>query len=288
MASDPSMGGASAGAGCGVPGYAAVCSAAGRWVARPECLADIRGGAADALLAGGRSPAATPGRGRAGVIEIRLGGVAAIGKSALHGGLLGPVLRGIHVGPGRALAQITLAGELDRRGVRTPEVMAVGWRRVIGPLVRQAIVTRAVSGGRNLLEVARTGERGRRKRALAAAAAEVRKLHGAGFEHADLNLMNLVLEAGPDERVHIVDLDRGRFRERFGPAARLRGLARLARSHDKWLEPDRRLTPREEIYFLRRYCGPDRALVRRLLPGLRRSRARRRLLRRLGRLFTAS
>jgi hypothetical protein len=266
----------------GVPGYAAAVSPAGRWVARLDCVGDLERGAADGLLLGRGSPGRPAGRGRGVLVELRLGEVAAVGKRALRGGLLGPLLGDLHLGAGRAVAQVALAVELDRRGVPTPEVLAVGWRRRLGPLVRQAIVTRAIPRGLDLLEAARLlGSGTGRTRLLEAAAGLVRALHDAGFVHADLNLANLVMERGPaGERLHVVDLDRGRFVARLGTPARLRSLARLQRSHDKWVAPGDRLSPREEVRFVRRYCGADRDLLRRLLGGLRRARACRRLVRR--------
>lgn len=265
-----------------LPGYLPAVSGGGRWVARPECAADLARGAADRLLAGGRTGRAAAGRGRGGLVEFRLGGIPAIGKPARHGGLFGSLLDGLYLGPDRALIQIAIAGELCRRGVDTPEPLAVGWRRVLGPLVLQAIVTRAIPEGRNLLEVARDGDPRIRREALAAGAEVVRAMHDAGFDHADLNLMNLVFETRPaGARVQVVDLDRGRFLDRLGPGSRRRALGRLLRSHDKWVEPGRRLTPREEIRFLRRYCRTDRGLLRSLVSGLRRARARQRVWRRV-------
>jgi hypothetical protein len=105
-------------------------------------------------------------------------------------------------------------------------------------------------------------------------------MHDAGFFHADLNLTNLVLEGGPaGGRAYVVDLDRGRFRRPLGTARRFRNLARLLRSSEKWLGRGVRLAPREELAFLRRYCGSDGALLRLLLGRLRRYRAALRLRR---------
>jgi tRNA A-37 threonylcarbamoyl transferase component Bud32 len=216
------------------------------------------------------------------MVVMRLGNETVVAKPALHGGLLAPLLDGLYLGARRARVQIGLAEALRRRGIETPVVLAIGWRRAFGPLVRLALVTRAIPGARNLLEAVPALEPRERRRVLAAAADAVRALHDTGFAHPDLNLANLVLGTWPGgDRVHVVDLDRGRFAGRSDAAFRLRSLARLLRSHDKWVEPVQRLSAREEIRFLRRYCGPDRALLRRLLRGLRRARRRQRVLRAL-------
>jgi tRNA A-37 threonylcarbamoyl transferase component Bud32 len=173
------------------------------------------------------------------------------------------------------LAQVRAARRLHRAGVATPEILAAGWRRIAGPLQRHALVVRAIPGAINLYEAARRTPDGLAKRSILREAARlVRRMHDAGFLHGDLNLTNLVLEpteGGP--LVQVVDLDRGRFRTRLGPAARARNLARLLRSYEKWLARQAPpLSGREEIYFLRCYAGGERGMVRRLVNDLSRHR----------------
>ena len=257
-------------------GYVEVRSPRGRWLARRECAQAIERGEADFLFEPGAGPPPRAGSGRAAVVRFTLAARAAIGKRPVHGGLLGPLLGGLYAGMGRLVDQLRCAETLRTAGVETPEVLAVGSMRVFGPLHAHAIVTRELRGAQNLLEAAAGAPAARVRRRLLVECADVlRRMHDAGFLHADLNVANLVLEQGDGMRVlNVVDLDRGRFRARLSPRERLGSLARLLRSYEKWLAPRLRLSAREEILFLHRYAGPDRAWLRRLARSLSRSRSR--------------
>jgi len=182
----------------------------------------------------------------------------------MHGGLIGPLLGGLYLGAGRALAQVEIARRLAEAGITTPEILAVGWRRSFGFLRKLAIVARAIPAAENLYEAARRGASGPRRRAILDATADlVRAMHEVGFLHADLNVTNLVLgEDREGMRLHVIDLDRGRFVPVVSGKDRVAGLARLRRSYEKWVASSWPLTPREEIRFLRRYCRSEKSLVR--------------------------
>jgi len=257
------------------PGYERVTSPAGRWVVRPECGEAVRAGQADSLLTGEALRAGRPGAGRGRPIVLDLAGQRLVGKRALHGGLLGGILGDRYLGCRRLVHQLRLAEGLRHAGVPTPEVMLIGWRRILGPLCAQTILTRAIPEAQNLYEAARDDAPWRRRRVILEKSADlVRAMHDAGFRHADLNVTNLVIGRGPDGfRVHVVDLDGGRFLKRLGRGVRLANLGRLLRSYEKWIEGSFRLSAREEILFLRRYSGDDATLFRYLLVGLRRRRA---------------
>jgi len=205
-----------------------------------------------------------------------LAGRSAVGKRALHGGLLGPLFGRLYFGKRRALDQLRAAVRLERAGVSTPAVLAVGSARAFGPLCTQAIVTRKLEGAQNLYELAGGAPPRRRRRDLLLLCADLlRRLHDAGFLHADLNVSNLVLESdSAGEILHVVDLDRGRFRRIVSPEERLGNLARLLRSYEKWVAWRLRLSRREEIYFLRCYGGRNHELVRFLAKRLDRYRSR--------------
>lgn len=271
------------------PGYRQIRSPAGTWVGLTACAAALARGEADLLLA--PRGAVTAGGGRGGIAFLRLDEIEAAGKAPRHGGLLGPLLGRLYLGSGRVLRQVDLAAELRRRGVPTPEVVAVGWRRVAGPLAVHAVLTRAVPGAVTLLDAAHRGRGAPRRSMLAACARFVRSLHDAGFVHADLNLTNILIEPrAAGDRLHLIDLDGGRFAaagppDGLGEPSRLRSLGRLLRSCDRWMDADARLTPREEIAFLRFYAGGDRRRVRLYLGRLRRARAWHRARRRIAGLL---
>lgn len=257
-------------------GYAEVRSPAACWIARHECVEEIQRGEADRLLLGRVERRRGAGGGRGVLLRMRLGGAEAIGKRAQHGGLIGPMFRGLYAGTLRIRAQLVAADRLERAGVTTPPVLAVGWRRVLGPLHAHAIITGAVRDAQNLYEVARANAPWRRRRvALEKSADLIRTMHDVGFLHADLNVTNILFGHGANgDRVQIVDLDGGTFHDQIGSRGRFRNLARLLRSYEKWIAGRFRLSVREELIFLRRYCRNDRVLVRRLQRALQSHRSR--------------
>lgn len=272
------------------PDYLEVRSPAGAWIARRECAAAVERGEADFILSGRGERHAAAGSGRGPLARFTLAGLPAVGKRALHGGLLGPVLGGLYLGRRRSLDQVRAAARLARAGVPTPEILAVGSRRVAGLFCVRAIVAREIAGARNLHELAEDRPPPARRRDILEKTADLlRNMHDAGFLHADLNLANLVLERGPgEERVCVVDLERGRFVGTITAAGRIRALARLLRSYEKWVADRLRLGPREEIRFLRRYARGDRALLRELVRRLARYRVRLGVRRLSWRLFSSA
>lgn len=258
------------------PDSVAVRTRTGDWIARGACASAIARGEADFILSGPgtRQPAA--GKGRGPVARFALGGIPSVGKRALHGGLLGPLLGGLYMGSRRVLDQLRASVRLAQAGVPTPEILAVGSRRVAGFFRAQAIVAREIAGARNLHELAGESLSGARRREIVDRAAGVlRDMHDAGFDHADLNLANLVWGRGrAGETLFVVDLDRGRFRKVMSVDRRIRSLARLVRSCEKWMPDSRRPTRREEVRFLLGYTRSDRGLLRAIATPLGRYRSR--------------
>lgn len=258
------------------PDSVAVRSAVGEWIARGACAPAIARGEADFILSGPGTRQAAAGSGRGPVARFALAGIPAVGKRALHGGLLGPLLGGLYVGSRRALDQLGASVRLAQAGVPTPEILAVGSRRMAGIFRAQAIVAREIAGARNLHELAGENLSGaRRREILDRAAGVLRDMHDAGFEHADLNLANLVWGRGrAGETLFVVDLERGRFRDAMSVDRRIRSLARLVRSCEKWVPESHRPSRREEVRFLLGYARGDHALVRALAAPLGRYRSR--------------
>jgi tRNA A-37 threonylcarbamoyl transferase component Bud32 len=207
---------------------------------------------------------------------LSIGGRRAIGKRALHGGLFGPVLRGLFLGHSRIESVVGASLRLRAAGVPTPEVIAAGWRPMAGPFCSLALLTEAIPGAASLheclLDPATTPAR--RHTLLRAAGETVARMHAAGFLHADLNLANLVVESGAGgPRIHVVDLDGGRFVRGMTDRAALGNLRRLLRSWMKHVEARVRGGGRDLAAFLHGYTR-DRAARRRLARALDRQRSR--------------
>lgn len=197
---------------------------------------DLRPALGDWLLA--RELVAPPGSqplagGRGGAFRIGLpGGGSAVVRPCRRGGLVARAVRETYLGVvARPWRELLVSEEARRRGVPTPEILAV---RVEGRFrYRAAVVTAEIGGARTLLDVLRGGDGPERRAAAAAAGTAVARMHRVGLVHADLNAGNILIHPGPGTAMAatVIDLDRARFgREPVAPRRRRAMLARLARS----------------------------------------------------------
>lgn len=246
------------------------------WMVRPGDAGDLERSGAPRLLEGDGVRASGQGRGRGVMTRMMVGGREAIGKRALHGGLLGPLLGAVYIGHGRIDAVAGAALRLRSAGVPTPDVIAAGWRPMTGPFCALALLTELVPGATSLHEWLRASSPtpGRRRLLLRAAGETVRGMHRAGFRHADLNLANLLVEGGAGwPRVQVIDLDGGRFTTGAPDRAATGNLRRLLRSWEKLIEPHLKGGLRDLVAFLRGYAA-DPEERRRLAGALLRYRSR--------------
>ncbi len=176
-----------------------------------------------------------------------------------HGGLLGPLFGVLFVGEGRMLRELRTAQHATDSGVPTAPPVALRIERVLGPLVRAHLVTELIPGARNLLELCRDPDirrsgAARRAHLIRAVADAVAALHDAGIVHADLNLKNiLVQDPTGDPRAFIIDFDRARVAPAVSLRQRMRNLARLGRSVDKWAASRTAVRPLDRLRLVRLY-----------------------------------
>ncbi len=234
--------------------------------------------------------AGTGSRGRAEAIKLAARNGApsewAVLRHYWRGGLLGPILRDLHLSWRRPFGEVALYERARRAGVPTLEPLgAIARRAGPLPLYRLDLVTRLVEGARNLadLYVNDALDRAspmRRRAHLEAAGRSVRALHDAGILHADLNLGNLLAVEAPasgvapaaaaskrlgQPSVLVIDLDRSTMKDLGAPAsaARLENLYRLYRSGEKTnASIERRAITKADVRrFGRGYFGDDRASI---------------------------
>lgn len=123
----------------------------------------------------------------------------------------------------RSFAEFELLARMLRQGLPVPAPVAAGCQRQ-GLWYRADLITRRIAAD----TLATRLHRGRIDMALAGAlGTTIARFHGAGVQHADLNVENILVDAG--NRVWLLDFDRGRIRR---PARRWQqaSLARLQRS----------------------------------------------------------
>ncbi len=137
--------------------------------------------------------------------------------------------------PLRSRRVFALAAELRERGLATPEPLAVFWSR--NPAASEAVLVTRYVEGVGPWEFLRAS--GAPSRLIAALAAGLARLHGAGFRHRDLKASNLLLcerpatpTSGQEAGLEVVwtDLEGLRARGETSRNARIRDLARLGMS----------------------------------------------------------
>ena len=184
----------------------------------------------DARILVGRAPAYA--------VPLPAPGPRVVVRHSRHGGVLAPLTGDRFLPPTRAPAELDAALRLARAGVPTPELVAYAVYRA-GPLFRRAdVATREVEGARDLpAALAETPDAAERRRLLAVTARLLRQLGAAGARHPDLNVKNVLLDAGGRTAL-VIDVDRVTFHAPHHPRVAAANLARLAhslRASREWL-----------------------------------------------------
>lgn len=226
-----------------VTGEASFCNESEGWVrleigdltvlCRPEFAAPLssvylnHSWAYDALM---MDPLATRLRGRKPVVAGLLAGSPVVVKRLHHGGFFAALTRDAFLTCARVRAHIENARYLNERGIRTPGIAFVAWRRVHG-FVRCEVASYMVPGAidADRYFFAPGGLPIDWKEHTTSIGRLVARMHRVGFLHPDLNLMNFLIAQSGD--TYILDLDK--TRPHHGPisaGARSANLARLERS----------------------------------------------------------
>ena len=222
------------------PGYAEFLFGDARVVALDALSTEIREAMSDGTLYdyGRNHPRARKllGRGIAYAVPLPESGTPVVIRHSRHGGMLASITGDRFLGATRAPAELATALRLRDSGVHTPELVAYATYPAGVVLNRADVVTREITGGRDLAFILIGSPSPAIKRAALEATAElVAKLCAAGARHPDLNLKN-VLIARHEERLtaFVLDVDRVTFGSRNRAAITEANLRRLERSARKW------------------------------------------------------
>jgi 3-deoxy-D-manno-octulosonic acid kinase len=170
----------------------------------------------------------TSGEGRGTAWFFRFGQAEFVLRHYRRGGLLAPLTGDRYLWTGlrrsRPWREWHLLQELREEAIAAPRPAAVRLHRS-GPIYRADLITVRIPGSRTFTAAIRDGRLDEAD--WAAVGAAIRRCHDAGFEHADLNAANILVDE--DRQVWLIDWDRGRRHPRTGRWAP-GNLARLRRS----------------------------------------------------------
>lgn len=186
-------------------------------------------------------------------------------KHYRHGGFFRKLTGDILLGNSRPLKELTILELALPKGIPVPEVVALRVEKLFGPFYRGDIAYKEIPDSSNLLEYLEKlserpmGERISRKRAVIdSLALTIKKMHNSGIYHGDLNIKNVLIRNVEDEnKVYLVDFDCSRIKENLTTGDRIRNLARLNRSCEKWKAP---ITNTDRLRFFLTYFRGDELL----------------------------
>lgn len=227
-------------------------------VARADVAADLRASLVNADGTRGtlyeyaaRQPEARALSGRGTVYSILLPRtrMRVVVRHNRHGGLFASLTGDRFLAPTRAPHELETSLALAELALPTPEVLAYALYPPGGILQRADVVTREISGGRDLAQVlVQAGAD--RPSALQATANLVVALSRAGVRHHDLNAKNVLVA---EDRAYVLDVDRVTLGE--PPQRALAGnVGRLARSLRKWRDRFQARLSEQEITALAAAC----------------------------------
>jgi 3-deoxy-D-manno-octulosonic acid kinase len=207
-------------------------------------------------------------------------------KTYRRGGMLRFLVRDLYWGDRRPLNELRVGAAALHAGIPSAAVLAAVAFRVAGPFYCGYLITRELSGCRDLPSFLNTGSAGsaeekfrQRRTLLARAARTIRAMHDRGFYHGDLNLKNILIDV-QQQTIYIIDWDKSQEQENISPAQRSSNMVRCCRSMVKLSRQGLALTERDQLFFLASYWGEDKNIEKRL----RRDFARMRLFLRLRQL----
>jgi serine/threonine protein kinase len=151
--------------------------------------------------------------GRGDMHSVKLAdGSTALFRCYRHGGLFRSLTgKWFFSWPPRPFRELSITEELRRRGVPTVEVFAACVEKIRGPFYRGWLVTRQLDEARDLWVGLQSGfcQSVGIDATLKAVAASIRRMHGEGVYHRDLNLKNILIRStGSGAESHVIDFDK--------------------------------------------------------------------------------
>ena len=182
-------------------------------------------------------------------------------KTYRRGGLLRFLVRDLYWGDSRPIKELRVGAAALQAGIPTALVLAAVAVHAAGPFYCGYLITRELSGCRDLPAFLNTGSAGsaeekfrQRRTLLARAARAIRAMHDQGFYHGDLNLKNILIDV-QQKTIYIIDWDKSRAQENISPAQRSSNMVRCCRSMVKLSRQGLALTERDQLFFLASYWG---------------------------------
>lgn len=180
-----------------------------------------------------------------------------------HGGLFRKITRDVLLGNSRPFRELVILETAFQKGIPVPEALAARVDRIFGPFYKGEITYKEIPHSTNLLEYLKRLNRRPKEEKISAKrkiinslAEAIKKMHASGIYHADLNIRNvLIRNTGKGIQVYLLDFACSKVIENISLRARIKNLARLNRSCEKWKAP---LTDMDKLRFFLSYFRGNR------------------------------
>jgi len=180
-----------------------------------------------------------------------------------HGGLFRKITRDILLGNSRPFRELVILETAFQKGIPVPEALAARVDRIFGPFYKGEITYKEIPHSTNLLEYLKRLNRRPKEEKISAKrkiinslAEAIKKMHASGIYHADLNIRNvLIRNTGKGIQIYLLDFACSKVIENISLRAKIKNLARLNRSCEKWKAP---LTDMDKLRFFLSYFRGNR------------------------------
>jgi len=180
-----------------------------------------------------------------------------------HGGLFRKITRDVLLGNSRPFRELVILETAFQKGIPVPEALAARVDRIFGPFYKGEITYKEIPHSTNLLEYLKRLNRRPKEEKISAKrkiinslAEAIKKMHASGIYHADLNIRNvLIRNTGKGIQIYLLDFACSKVIENISLRAKIKNLARLNRSCEKWKAP---LTDMDKLRFFLSYFRGNR------------------------------
>jgi tRNA A-37 threonylcarbamoyl transferase component Bud32 len=175
-----------------------------------------------------------------------------------HGGILRKLTRDLFLFGSRSFQEVAYTEAVRSCAIPTVEPVAAIHQNVFCPFYRAYLLSREVPNSKDLIQffkemIVHPSFPAKRK-IIHSAALVLRKFHGAGFFHGDLQLKNILVA---DEGILLIDFDRSYRRKALSDGEKIANILRLNRSAEKWTRKGLPITWRDRFRFFSVYAGDD-------------------------------
>jgi 3-deoxy-D-manno-octulosonic acid kinase len=190
-----------------------------------------------------------------------------------HGGLLRAFTRNLYLFGSRSFQELSLTEEIRSSGIPTIQPIGAIHQLTVFPFYHAYLLSLEITHAINLIqylkEISSYPLRETlllKRKTIRSISLLLRKFHGEGFFHGDLQLKNILIAK---DQVLLIDFDRSYRKPILSTRERMKNLLRLNRSVEKWRGLGLPITRTDCWRFFLTYAGEDQKIRETMKKALR-------------------